>query len=278
MTALYGIWGRPYIDLTKIIDPSPLDLVHEEVCLALARVETSYTGGTLKWMGVTAPTVDRDGYADAMRAISSFSPPELARFASLADDDDIIADTIATSDRRARELAFGDETDRPFSKAQMLYLKYRYGVYFPWKVVYHLLENVWWEDKNSGDNKTFGDDVVAFFPRTVEFIRQLPFREIGRCVLFGLEAHDHAPLHRDTAPDPDGEIGHSISICPVGNKTLFLASPDLSRRVPVTSRLYWFNDMDWHGVEAAPTFRYSIRVDGVFEPEFVEQLRHLVLL
>jgi hypothetical protein len=31
-------------------------------------------------------------------------------------------------------------------------------------------------------------------------------------------------------------------------------------------------------VEAAPTFRYSIRVDGVFEPEFVEQLRHMVLL
>jgi hypothetical protein len=267
LTALHGIWGRPYIDLTKLIDPSPLERVHEEVCWGLARVETSYTGGTLKWMGVTAPSVNRDGYVDAMHAIGRFGPDELEKFASLADDDD---------DGEAHE--FGDETDRPFSKSQMLYLKYRHGVYFPWKVVYHLLENVWWEDKNSGDDKEFGDEAQELFPETVAFIRELPFREIGRCVLFGLEAHDHAPLHRDTAPDAKRAIDHSISICPRGDKRFFLSSPDLSQRVPVTSRLYWFNDMDWHGVEADPFFRYSIRVDGVFEPEFVEQLQRLLVL
>jgi Rieske 2Fe-2S family protein len=268
MSALHGIWGLPYVDLTKIVDPTPLDDVHEEVCLALARVETSYTGGTLKWMGVTAPPVECDGYVDAMFAIGRFGPSELATFTALGDDDE-------SGRWHVRE--FGDETDRPFTRAQMLYLKYRYGVYFPWKVVYHLLENVRWEDKNSGAGKAFGDEALAFFPKTVEFVRRLPFREIGRCVLFGLEAHDHAPLHRDTAPGSKEEIDHSISICPRGDKTLFLASPDLRRRVPVKSRLYWFNDMDWHGVEPAPVFRYSIRVDGVFEPEFLEQLRRVTL-
>ena len=30
----------------------------------------------------------------------------------------------------------------------------------------------------------------------------------------------------------------------------------------------WFNDFDYHGVFAAPFFRYSIRVDGVFTDAF----------
>ena len=37
-------------------------------------------------------------------------------------------------------------------------------------------------------------------------------------------------------------------------------------------------DPSLDGVEAAPIFRYSIRVDGVFEPEFVEQLERMVFL
>jgi hypothetical protein len=31
--------------------------------------------------------------------------------------------------------------------------------------------------------------------------------------------------------------------------------------------------MDYHGVEADPFFRYSVRVDGVFEPAFMRALR-----
>ena len=41
----------------------------------------------------------------------------------------------------------------------------------------------------------------------------------------------------------------------------------------VKARIYWFNDMDYHGVEPAPYFRYSIRVDGIFTNEFVERMR-----
>ena len=42
------------------------------------------------------------------------------------------------------------------------------------------------------------------------------------------------------------------------------------------ARAYWFNDMDYHGVLADPFFRYSVRVDGVFAPGFVETLRDTV--
>ena len=41
----------------------------------------------------------------------------------------------------------------------------------------------------------------------------------------------------------------------------------------VDAPIYWFNDMDWHGVHADPFLRYSVMVDGVFEPDFLDRIR-----
>jgi Rieske 2Fe-2S family protein len=279
---LHGIWGLPFIDLAPLLDTAPLAAVDEEIALGLTRVQPSYTGGTLKWMGVVAPPVHHDGHPDAMQVIRGLSRNDFARFVSLADDPGAF-----DPDRRA-EYAFGDETDHPLTKAQMLWLKYRHGVYFPWKVAYHFLENELWEDKNSGEGKSFRGEARRVFPRTVAFLESLPFREIGRAVLFGLESHDHAPLHRDTVPGSKGvgrspqgaaantDVDHCITIAPRRGKRFFLSDPALRTRRVVDTPLYWFNDMDWHGVEPDPFFRYSIRVDGVFQPEFLADLRRHV--
>jgi Rieske 2Fe-2S family protein len=265
--ALHGIWGRPYLDLAPLFDLSCLADVDEEVCLGLSRVAPSYTGGSLKWMGVVAPPVREDGYRDLMEVIAGFSREEFATFVSLSDrPGEFELD-------RHREYAFGDETDHPLTRRQMLYLKYRYGAYFPWKVAYHFLENVAWEDKNLGAGKSFHREAREVFPRTLALIEKLPFREIGRAVLFGLESNDHAPLHRDTVPGSRAAVDHCITLCPRRNKRFYLCDPELTTRLYVDSPLYWFNDMDWHGVAPDPYFRYSIRVDGVFEPAFVEELR-----
>ena len=270
MAKLHGIWGQPYVDLSHFLDASRLADVDDEICLGLARVDASYTGGTLKWMGVVSPEVAADPYVDAMHAIKKFTRAEFARFVSLADDpDEFDLDDF-------QSYAFGDETDHPLTKEQMLYLKYRHGVYFPWKIAYHFLENTWWEDKNFGAGKDFTDEAKEIFPATVAFLRRLPFREIGRVVLFGMEANDHAPVHRDTVPGSKTEIEHCISICPRKNKRFFLQDPARATKVHVAGHMYWFNDMDWHGVEPDPFFRYSIRVDGVFEPGFLRELKRSV--
>ena len=266
---LHGIWGRPFIDLAPLFPGAPLAAIDAEIGLGLTRVATSYTGGSLKWMGVVAPEVERDPYADFMHVVSRFTPDELATFVSLSDTPgDVELDPRGPP-------AFGDETDHPLSRRQMLYLKYRYGVYFPWKVAYHLLENVWWEDKNSGAGKSFRPEAREVFPRTIAFVESLPFREIGRAIVFGLEANDHAPLHRDTAPGSKAEVEHCITLCPRRNKRFFLADPERTTRLHVDTPIYWFNDADWHGVEADPYFRYSLRIDGVFEPDFVQRVRRV---
>ena len=62
------------------------------------------------------------------------------------------------------------------------------------------------------------------------------------------------------------------SVCPRGDKRFFLVDPEGEQQTFVTPRVYWFNDMDYHGVEADPWFRYSIRVDGKLDPAFVNKL------
>jgi hypothetical protein len=263
MSKLVGIWGKPYVDLSPFIDTSSFAELDREITDALPRLETSYTGGTLKWMGVVAPWAMDDGYIDAMHAIEGFSREELARFVALGDDPEMSLD----GPRK-----FGDETDHPFTMEQMRYLSFRHGVYFPWKVCFHLLENDRWEDKHAGHGKDFDEAAREHLPKTVAFIENLPFKEIGRAVLFGLEPNDHAPAHRDTEPGAALEIAQSISFDPRGGKGLYLMDAKGGSETVITAPVYWFNDMDYHGVHAEKRFRYSIRVDGVFEPSFAKKV------
>lgn len=268
MARLWGIWGKPFVDLSREIDTSAFAEIDREITLGLARVDTGYTGGSLKWMGVVAPWQVGDGYVDLMHAIRQMDRDEWDDLVSLADDPE------AFDGERFREYTFGDETDHPLNLAQMRWLKMRHGVYFPWKVCYHLLENERWEDKHSGEGKAFSEEAREVFPRTVAFIESLPFTEIGRAVLFGVEANDHAPYHRDSEPGKAEGIAQSISFAPGARKKRFaLRSGAEGEPLVVDAKVYWFNDMDWHGVEPDPYFRYSIRVDGVFDPDFLRELR-----
>jgi hypothetical protein len=268
---LCGIWGRPWIDLGSVLDTACFDALDREITAGLARVDAGYTGGTLKWMGVTAPWIADDGYRDAMEAVRAMTRDEFRDFIALGDDGVSALDP----DRRG-EYVFGDETDRPFSRAQERLLAYRHGVYFPWKVCYHLLENDRWEDKHHGAGKDFGDEARAVFPATVAYVRSLPFREIGRCVVFGLEPNDHAPLHRDTEPGAALQVAQSVSFAPRAGKRFYLQNAEDAPPAVIDARIYWFNDMDYHGVLPDPCFRYSVRVDGVFEPAWVRDLERRV--
>jgi hypothetical protein len=262
----HGIQGRPYLDLSPHLDLSPLDALHEEICRGLCLVEPGYTGGSLKWMGVCAPPVMEDPYIDYGHVIERLDEEGFRRFVSLAENPRIF------DPRKRHVYRFGDETPNPLTRAQERYLQYRHGVYFPWRVAYHLLDNERWEDKHEGRGKDFHEEARRVFPRTVAYLESLPFREIGRCLIFGLEPNDHAPLHRDTEPGATEQIGHTITLCPRADKGFFLSPPDLSLRLEGKARAYWFNDMDYHGVEARPWFRYSIRTDGIFRDDFQERL------
>lgn len=263
MARIHGIFGKPYAILDYLVDPATLQTVDQEIIAGLPHAQVGQTGATLKWMGVVAPWRMNDGFRDAMDAIRAMSAADFEEFIQLGEYPGgvIACDTV-----------FGDETDYPFSATQITFLTERHCVYFPWKVCVHLLENHRWEDKHLGFGKAFTESALRLFPNTVELVRSLPFCEIGRVVLFGLQPNDHAPLHRDSEPGVSLSIAQSISIDPRGAKGLFLQNSEDEAGVVLGANLYWFNDMDYHGVAPAPYFRYSIRIDGVFTPSFVRDL------
>jgi hypothetical protein len=265
--SLRGIWGRPFIDLEPYVDTSRFAELDEEICLALTEVETSYTGGSHKWMDIVPPSLRDEPYADYGEVIAAMSRDEFARFVALGDEPEGF-----DPDRRG-EYEFGEEREHALSRRQMRYLELKYGVYFPWKVFYELIPTKGWDDKSTGAGKRFTEEAREHFPKLVEFVKSLPFAEIGRCNIMGLMPNDHGTVHHDRSHEDKVAADHFISFCPRGNKRLFLWDEEEKKKVMVESRVYWFNDSDYHGVEPDPFFRYSVRVDGFFRPELLQHLR-----
>jgi hypothetical protein len=260
-----GIFGRPFLDLEPYLDLEELAALDGEISFGLTEVAVGYTGGSHKSMGIVPPSAANDPYADYGQVIASMSRREFARFVALSD-------TPAAFDlERRAEYQFGEERPWPLSRRQMLYLEYSHRVYFPWKVYYELCPNLAWEDRATGDGTGFTEEARRVFPRTVDFVERLPFARVGRCNLLGLQSNDHGTVHRDG--EDEAEVGHFITLCPRADKRLFLWDEDERRSVPIGGRAYWFDDRNYHGVASDPFFRYSIRVDGVFQPQFLARLQ-----
>lgn len=268
---LWGLFGRPFVDLSPLIDTTVFPALDREITRGLVEVETTVTGGSLKHMGVVAPWQRDDAWLDLVDVVRAMSDRDLDDLASLADDPE------AWRARPRDELVVGDESDLPLNAAQARLLTLRHGVYFPWSTCFHFVENHRWDDKHIGAGKSFEAEAERAFPATCAFLRSLPFLEIGRAVLFGLSANDHAPLHRDTEPGRDLAIAQSISFAPRPGKRFYLQNREEDPPLVVDAPIYWFNDMDRHGVLADPFFRYSIRVDGALEPGFVREVERLAL-
>lgn len=260
-----GIFGRPFVDLADYLDLAPLDAIHEEVCKGLAEAPVDYTGGSHRSMGIVPPSRQAECHVDYGEVIRSLSAADLATLSSLGD-----GGAPLEPEQRAD---IGEERETSLSRRQMLWLKYRFGVYFPWKAYVELLPNRFWGEKSRGAGKAFTPKARAFFPKTVAWIEALPFTEIGRSTIMGLEAHDHGTVHHDGDPEAPAAPDHFVTVCPKGDKRVFLWEEETRTKTPIASRAYWFNDQDDHGVDADPFFRYSIRVDGVFDGDFLARLR-----
>lgn len=266
-TGLRGLLGRPALRLERYVDEAALDEVHEEITLALAEVPTGYTGGSHRSMGIMPPGREHEALADYGEVVRELDASGRARLASLADDPAAFAAGLEAG------ATIGEERDLALSHRQMLWLERRHRVYFPWKVYVELMPNGRWTEKADPAGKRFTRNATAFFPKTIAFVRSLPFASIGRCNVMGLLPHDHGTVHRDVDPDEQVAPDHFVTFCPAGDKRLLLHDRTTGRRIPVEGRVYWFNDADDHEVAADPFFRYSVRVDGVFRPELLEQLR-----
>jgi hypothetical protein len=275
-TSLVGLYGRPFLALDEAltavgVDFGVLPAIHDEVCVAYASMPVDYTGGSHRSMGIMPASRRSEAVVDYLEVLRGLTDAQWAQFVALADDPSDFADVDV-----AGRADIGEERKLPLSRRQMLWLKVRFGVYFPWKGYLELLPNRRWSDKSNPEGKRFTRAAQLFLPSTLAFVRTLPFVSIGRCNIMGLEANDWGTVHHDgehANRSDDDDADEFITIYPVQNKSLFLWDEPAQREVVVGgASAVWFNDYDFHGVHSAPHFRYSIRVDGVFTDEFRAQL------
>jgi hypothetical protein len=263
--AIARVGEHLYVDLERYLDVRALQALDTEIAYSLARVPTAYTGGSHKTMGIVPPSLADEPYVDYGHVIRGFNRSEFETFISLSDTPEEFDPS------RFRDYAFGEEEPWPLSRRQTLYLKYQYGVYFPWQIFYEMIPTSGWDDKANGDGKDFTPEAKRHFPDLIAFVKTLPFQVIGRCNILGLEANHQGTVHQDgDFGDPRAE--HFVTLCPKGNKRLFLWDEERGEKTIISARAYWFNDHGYHGVLPDPFFRYSVRVDGVFTDEFLAVL------
>lgn len=111
---------------------------------------------------------------------------------------------------------------------------------------------------------------IDHFPSLMDFIRDLPFTEVGRVLIF-INDHDLIThTHRDTDIFPHRH--EFIWFRPNLDKRFFISNEDQTFKSYVTSYSTFFNEQDMHGTDASSKMCFSLRVDGVFTEQFRKQL------
>jgi hypothetical protein len=96
------------------------------------------------------------------------------------------------------------------------------------------------------------------------------FSEYGRFVFFVNEAGVHSIKHRDY-PDGVSRKDNFIWLSLDGRKNFYVYDDVTEEHHYVTSRVALFDNSNWHGSDICQYTGWSLRIDGVFSPEFREK-------
>lgn len=157
-------------------------------------------------------------------------------------------------------------------KAQAIY-KYAYfamGAAIPWFFACYLKHGDFTAKTQQNENWT---ENAQHFPKLIEYIKTLPFKEIGRVMFFTAYPHSGVVTHRDSIVAEHKD--HNINLFfASGWRPSFIWDEKTKEKcyLPEGARSYYFNNRDYHGVDAEPVFRYTLRIDGTFTDELCEEL------
>lgn len=237
-------------NLEELVDVTMLEGCHLEICAGIARSKTNMSSRVI-------PHFEMQG--DFERAVQLKSA-EGARIGNVAHDD---SELLSNPDEREYFATLSHEQKKRFMQ---------------------LYKNAYWDGefvrlKFTRDEylknqfATFHDSMcewhpnAAFFPKTVEFIKALPFSEIGRVLFFVSYHYLHGDIHYDRNDDCFDGRHHFIWLNPGRQKPFFLIDNE-NKKHSVESKAAFFDTRYLHG--AAPTNRmtYSLRVDGQLKEDF----------
>ncbi len=256
--AEFGVQGvgknrLPMVNMDQFIDHSQDDALHIECCKGLA-LSNDYKMGMI-YGGVPPEEKTRfngnDCWSEMLDNLDQYDPTGVHRQA--------ILDIEATV---------------PEGEQQYAIYKYAYfamGAIIPWYFALYLKRGDFFK-KTSDVGSTLTDE-AKHFPNVMRYIDSLPFKSVGRVLLFTTYPNAGVVMHRDSTMTQHSD--HNINLFfSAGGRPSFVWDEIKKEKVYLdpSARSYFFNNRDYHGVDAEPVFRYTVRVDGTFTDELCEAL------
>ena len=241
----------PVVNMDKYIDHSKDNELHIESCIGLATVD-NYKMGT--FIGAVPDfEKQRQGkecWSEILMHLDQYDQTGVHRKA--------IDQILGRTGRGIEGM-----------KATYRYMYFAMDAFIPWYFTVYLKKSSF---ENKGTNMEWLPD-ADHFPKVKEYIETLPFDKIGRVLFFTTAPDSPVVAHRDhpVAEHQDHNINLFFS---GGTRKSYVWDEQKNEKIyiPKDCRSYFFNNRDYHGVDADPKFRYTLRVDGTFTQEVQEQL------
>lgn len=254
--AIHGLGGAPSVDLSAHIPTQDLESIHREICVALVRLPTTYTGGFHASTGRLLDAGYPESY-DYGRLILDMEDWQREAYLALAPEQPHAEVNEALLSRVPNH-------------RQKQFLKVALGAYFPWQTYLRVFPGI--RDRGTLDLRgphRMSRQVEGALPRLLAWVESLPLESVDKLDILGLDPHQGAVIHRDW-PTPPSKPSEFIHVTPQRNKRLFVYDPDSGTKHYCPALACTFNNFDYHGVEPGPTFSYSIRVEGTFDDSLRE--------
>ena len=155
------------------------------------------------------------------------------------------------------------------------YMYFALGVTPPWFGTVYLRRNHFYTKTMASEALSEWEEEAKYFPDLVKFIEGLKgkiFSDIGRVMFFITYPNTPVITHRD-----DIDVRHKdhfINIYFKGHRRTFVWDSLTKKKHYLNPDItaFFFNNRDYHGVEAEPFFNYTLRIDGIFKKEIQDDL------
>jgi hypothetical protein len=146
----------------------------------------------------------------------------------------------------------------------------RFNLNRPWKNVIHFRRLKGFFQKN---NETEWNESIEFFPKLRALTESLPFKTLGYVMIMRSQEDSQLDIHRDIFPRNHNCHHINIALEP-DLKPFFIYDPITREKHYKTkdSHSYFFNECDMHGTDYEFNETLTMRVDGVFEDWFAEEI------
>lgn len=253
----YGVKGvgrgkLPIVSMDKYIDHTNNLELHIECCKGLA-LTNDFKMGMI--YGSIPPEerirfADKDCWSEMLRQIDIYDPSGIHKKAL----------------EEVADLSPGKEV-----QAMYKYAYFAMGAVIPWFFACYLKQADFFKKTQDGGEWT---EASKLFPNVLEYLKTLPFKSIGRVLLFTTYPNAGVVIHRDAIVAEHKD--HNINLFFDGGwRPSFVWDEKKKEKIYLEqgSRSYFFNNRDYHGVDAEPVFRYTLRIDGTFTDELCQELK-----